>query len=88
MPLLLILFGFGLASGVIAKRKGSSFAIWFLVGFCIPFFGLIAAVLYRVEHDEPESTCPRCGRRLKMYTQVCSRCGEDLYLHTEDAKSE
>jgi hypothetical protein len=37
-------------------------------------------VLYRVEHDEPERKCPRCGAVHKLYVQVCRVCGEDLYL--------
>ena len=88
MQLILILLLFGIAAGVIGRRKGSSFFIWFLIGFCVPFFGLAAAILYRVEKDEPEGNCPRCGKRLKLYTQVCPRCREDLYLHVEGVKTE
>ena len=42
--------------------------------------GLIAAILYRFEKDEPERRCPRCGSVQKLYVQVCRVCGEDLYL--------
>jgi hypothetical protein len=79
-PALLIIVSFGLATAIIGRAKGSSFFIWFLVGAVLPLFGLIAVILYRVEADEPERRCPRCGRIQKIYVQVCRNCGEDLYL--------
>ena len=63
-----------------AKGKGSSFWIWFLIGAVLPLLGLIAAILYRVEKNEPERQCPNCHKALKLYVQVCPRCGTDLYL--------
>jgi hypothetical protein len=80
VSLLIILFFFGLATAIIGRAKGSSFFIWFVVGFCLPFLGLIAVILYRVEKLEPERRCPRCGAVHKLYVQVCRVCGEDLYL--------
>ena len=50
---LVIVFFFGLATGFVAKGKGSSFWIWFLIGMVLPLLGLIAVILYRVEKDEP-----------------------------------
>ena len=52
--LLVILFFFGLAGGMVGRMKGSSFVIWFLVSFCVPFIGLVAAVCYRWDRDELE----------------------------------
>ena len=69
-----------LATGWIGRQKGSSLWIWFLVGLVLPGLGLIAVILYRVEHDEPERQGPRCGKTLKLYVLVCTRCGLDLYL--------
>ena len=80
MSLLVILGSFGLATAIIGRAKGSSFFIWFIVGFVLPLLGLIAVILYRVEKDEPERRCPRCGAVHKLYVQVCNVCGEDLYL--------
>jgi hypothetical protein len=71
---------FGLATGIIGRAKGSSFLIWLAVGTVIPFFGLIAVILYRSERDEPERRCPTCNNVVKLYVQVCPRCGTDLYL--------
>ena len=49
---------FGLAGGVCAKIKGSSFLLWFLISAIPPYIGVIAAVMYRSEHDEPHRRCP------------------------------
>ena len=46
---------------MIGKLKGSSFFIWFLIGFVLPLLGTLAAVLYRSERDEPLRECPECG---------------------------
>ena len=81
---LLVLGALGLATGIIGRGKGSSFFIWFLVGFILPVLGLIAVLLYRSERTEPERRCPRCGKVQKLYVQVCNVCGEDLYLPEPD----
>lgn len=80
MAYVVIALSFGLATGIIGRAKGSSFFIWLVIGTVLPLLGLIAVVLYRVEKDEPERECPRCGTVLKLYVQVCPRCGADLYL--------
>jgi hypothetical protein len=77
---LVFIFFFGLATGIVGRRKGSSFFIWFIVGAVLPFLGLIAAVLFRIDKDEPERQCPTCKKALKLYVQVCPRCGTELYL--------
>jgi uncharacterized paraquat-inducible protein A len=77
---LVIAFFFGLATGIVAKGKGSSFWIWFVIGMVLPLLGLIAVIFYRVEKNEPERQCPKCQKTLKLYVQVCPRCGADLYL--------
>lgn len=71
---------FGIATGIIGRKKGGSFIIWFLVGSVLPGLGLIAVILFRNEINEPERQCPTCGNILKLYVQVCPRCGTDLYL--------
>jgi peptidoglycan/LPS O-acetylase OafA/YrhL len=77
---LVLAFFFGLATGIVGRIKGSSFFLWSLIGFCLPAIGLIAALLYRWERDEPRRQCPRCGAVLKISDQVCMKCGEDLGL--------
>ena len=77
-PFLVIAFFFGLAGGVVGKVKGSSFFLWFVVSAIPPFAGLLAAVLYRVERDEPRRVCPGCGKVVKLYEALCTRCGTEL----------
>jgi len=78
MEVVVILFFFGLSAGVVAKIKGSSFFIWFMVGAVLPMIGTIAAALYRNERGEPHRRCPECGNVVTLSTQVCTRCGRDL----------
>lgn len=78
MQFLVLLFFFGLATGIVGRIKGSSFLVWFLVGFCLPLVGLIAAILYRWEREEPRRLCPRCGAARPIADQVCTVCGEDM----------
>lgn len=76
--LLVIMFFFGLAGGIVGRIKGSSFFIWFLVSGLIPFFGLIAAVCYRYETHELRRQCPGCGRVIMLHDAVCTNCGTEL----------
>jgi hypothetical protein len=76
--LLVILFFFGLAGGIVGRIKGSSFTLWFLISACVPFIGLVAAVCYRWDNRELRRQCPGCGRVLKLYDTVCTKCGEEL----------
>jgi hypothetical protein len=73
-----ICFFLGLAGGIVGRVKGSSFVLWFLIAAFAPIVGLIAALLYRPESNEPRRRCPRCGRVLKLYDQLCMGCGLDL----------
>ena len=77
---IIIIFFFGLATAIIGRAKGSSFAIWFLVGAVLPLLGLIAVILSRRDKDEPERQCPHCLKAVKIYVQVCPRCGGELFL--------
>jgi hypothetical protein len=85
---LVICFFFGLAGGVVGKVKGSSFVLWFLISGLLPVVGLVAAVLYRFERDEPRRACPRCGKVLMLYDQLCTGCGLDLDFPAETLPSE
>lgn len=83
MEYLVILFFFGLSAGAIGKIKGSSFIIWFLVGFCLPVIGTVVAVLYRWERNEPMRRCEECGAIVPLHDQVCMKCGNDLEFPEE-----
>jgi hypothetical protein len=78
MAFAIICLFFGLAGGVIGRIKGSSFVLWFVIGAIPPFIGLLAAVMYRVEYDEPHRRCPTCGKVVPVYDALCTRCGTEL----------
>ena len=83
MTYLTIAFFFGLAGGFVGRAKGSSFVLWFLISGLVPFLGLAAAVLYRVEHDEPVRHCPGCGKVVPLSDALCTRCGTELEFTDE-----
>ena len=83
MEFLVIMFFFGLSAGTIGTIKGSSFLIWFLIGFALPVLGVLAAVLYRFERQDPRRRCEECGNVVAMSDQVCTRCGHDLDFPSE-----
>lgn len=78
LGLLVIMFFFGLAGGIIGRIKGSSFFIWFLISGLVPFIGLITAIFYRFENTELRRQCPGCGRVVMLHDAVCTHCGEEL----------
>lgn len=78
MGYVVIALCFGLAGGIVGRIKGSSFVLWFLISTAVPIFGLMAAIAYRFEHDEPVRRCPKCGRTRKLHDALCTRCGEEL----------
>jgi hypothetical protein len=78
LGLVVILFFFGLAGGIVGRMKGSSFLLWFIVSAAAPFFGLLAAVCYRWDNRELRRQCPTCGRLVKLHDAVCMTCGAEL----------
>ncbi len=78
MGLLVILFFFGLAGGVVGRIKGGSFVLWFMISGLMPLVGLLSAVCSRREDQELRRQCPGCGRVLKLHDALCTRCGAEL----------
>ena len=78
MIYLLLCLWFGIAGAVVARIKGTSMFLWFVISAVLPVIGLLALVLYRNERDEPLRECPGCGKVLKAYDAKCMRCGEEL----------
>ncbi len=76
--LIVIMFFFGVAGGIVGRIKGSSFLIWFVISGLVPFFGLLAAICYRFENQELRRQCPGCGKVVKLHDAVCVRCGTEL----------
>lgn len=88
LGLIVILFFFGLAGGAVGRMKGSSFFVWFLVSFCLPFLGLLGAICYRREDRELRRQCPSCRRVVKLNNAVCMNCGAELYFPAVGLASE
>ena len=68
----------GFAGGFVARLKGSSFFLWFLISAVLPILGVVGALLYRVDRDELRRQCPGCGKVLKLHDARCTRCGAEL----------
>jgi hypothetical protein len=75
---LLLCAWFGIAGAVVARIKGASMFLGFLISAILPFFGVIALVLYRSERDELRRQCPGCGKVVPLYDALCTRCGTEL----------
>ncbi|HWF73605.1 MAG TPA: hypothetical protein VG186_09690 [Solirubrobacteraceae bacterium] len=75
---LVIITWLGLLGGIIGKRKGGSFALWFLVSFCVPVIGLLTAIVARPENRELRRQCPGCGKVVKLHDAICTRCSTEL----------
>lgn len=82
MEYVVIAVCFALAGGIVGRIKGSSFFLWFLISGVVPIFGLLAALFYRFDRDEPLRRCPGCGRARKLHDAVCTRCGQELEFPT------
>jgi hypothetical protein len=76
--LIVIMFFFGLAGGIVGRIKGSSFLVWFLISGLVPFLGLLTAIFYRWENQELRRQCPGCGRIVKLHDALCTNCGTEL----------
>jgi len=83
MQYFVIALSFALAGGFVARIKGNSFLIWFVISGVVLFIGLIAAILYRSEADEPRRRCPTCGRVCMLHDALCTRCGTELDYTTD-----
>ena len=86
MEFIFIALAFGIATAAIARLKGGSMLIWFLVGTALPGIGILAVLLMRDERREPRWRCPECGFVLPVSDQVCKRCGRDLDFPEELAE--
>ncbi len=83
MPYVIIALFFGLAGGFVGRMKGSSFFLWFVISAVVPFIGLLAALLYRMDTDEPRRQCPTCGKVCMLHDALCTRCGTELEFPDE-----
>ena len=78
MAYIVLIFFTGLSAGIVARIRGNSFLLWFAIGFVLPLFGTVAALLYRRDSEVPKRECPECGNQVAIHDQVCMKCGRDL----------
>ena len=78
MTYLIIAFFFGLAGAWVARLKGNGMIVWFWISAIVPFIGLLAALLYRSEVEEPRRVCPTCNKVCMLHDALCTRCGTEL----------
>ena len=78
MIYLVICLWFGIAGAVVARIKGTSMFLGFLISAILPVIGLLALVLFRSERDELRRQCPGCGRIVKLHDALCMGCGTEL----------
>jgi hypothetical protein len=83
MVYIVIALSFALAGGLVGRLKGSSFWLWFLISGAIPVLGLITALFYRYDTDEPRRHCPDCGHLCMLHDALCTRCGCELEFPDE-----
>jgi hypothetical protein len=75
---LLFCVWFGIAGAVVARIKGASMFLGFLISAVLPVLGLLALVLYRSDREEPRRQCPGCGKIVALHDALCTRCGTEL----------
>jgi hypothetical protein len=75
---LILCVWFGIAGAVVARIKGASMFLGFLISAILPLFGLIALVLYRSDREELRRQCPGCGKIVPLHDALCTRCGTEL----------
>jgi len=85
---LLIILLSGVLGGWIGRAKGSSFILWFLIAASVPVIGVIVAMAYRIEADEPRRQCPGCGKIVMLHDALCTRCGTELEYTDEQLPPE
>jgi hypothetical protein len=75
---LVLCLWFGVAGAVVARIKGASMFLGFLISAILPFLGLLALALYRSEREELRRQCPGCGKIVPLHDALCTRCGTEL----------
>ena len=45
LAIVFIAISCGIPTGLIGRAKGGSFILWFVIGTCLPGFGLLAVIL-------------------------------------------
>ena len=77
--ILIILFVFGVITGILASNQGRRFWLWFWVGFFLGPFGLILTLrVVGLRPRPPAFACLSCGRSVRTRGSRCPDCGKLL----------
>jgi len=69
---------FGAVASAIARRKGRSDILWFLLGFCLHLFGLVVLFLPSVCKVGITKKCPECAEIVRAEANRCRYCGNEF----------
>lgn len=76
---LIILFVFGVITGILATNQGRRFWLWFWAGFLLGPFGLFLTLrVVGLRPRPPAFTCQICGRSVRTRGSRCPECGKLL----------
>ena len=76
---LIILFVFGVITGILATNQGKRFWLWFWVGFLLGPFGLFLTLrVVGLRPRPPAVTCRSCGMSVRTRGSRCPGCGKLL----------
>lgn len=72
MPIFVIWILFGVGAALVARNKGASGCLWFLLGVLFGPFGLLFAFLISGK------LCPHCKSRIHKEATKCPKCQQPL----------